>query len=250
MLGLAATRQLEMDKLQSRLASKENELTAALAEQDSNKRNHAMERAQLKKCEADLRLALASAAQAERARDDLRCEKDRLSRLHSQLAGELSLLRIKLGHTSMARVTDVASSLSTSSNSNASPSRRVLHASALGFEGEIPSFREISPASAYHASSIGSHVGAEDLSHQSASPLRDGDSTHGHRQDDVLEQIRRLVQQERRVEEKAQRRSGGLSTSGVKREGMLREETVGEARSERLLADGEETLLAAGSKVL
>ena len=85
---LAATRQLELDKLESRLASSSNELKSARAEHDLSKRNHAMERAQLKKCEADLRLASGNAAQAERARDEMRREKDRLSHVNSQLAGE------------------------------------------------------------------------------------------------------------------------------------------------------------------
>jgi peptidoglycan hydrolase CwlO-like protein len=86
--GLAATHQLELDKLQSRLTSSYNELKSARAEHDLCKRSHAMERAQLKKCEADLRLASGNAAQAERAHDEMRQEKDRLSRVNSQLAGE------------------------------------------------------------------------------------------------------------------------------------------------------------------
>lgn len=238
---------MELDKLQSRLLSKENELKSALSEQDLSKRNHAMERAQLKKCEADLRLALGSTAQAERARDDLRQEKDRLSRLNSQLAGELSLLRIKLGHSSSMHITHVASSLNASADSRSSPSR-ALHASALGFEGEIPSFREISPPSAYHASIIGSHVGAGDHSHMSASPLHDVGGAHGNRQEDVLEQIRKLVQQERRGEERAERRSGGLSTSRAEGEGILHEGTDRAAKLERLPAEAEEELIAAGSR--
>ena len=135
------------------------------------------------------------------------------------LAGELSALRIKLGNSSL---THLATSLNTSGNSNRSPSRRALHASALGLEGDIPSFREISPPSAYHASIIGSHVGAGDISNVSGSSGLDLECAYGHRQDDLLGQIRLLVQQERRGEEREGRISGTLSSRGA-REGAGRE---------------------------
>ena len=128
------------------------------------------------------------------------------------LAGELSALRIKLGHSSLTRLT---TSLNASGNSNTSPSRRALHASALGLEGDIPSFREISPPSAYHASIIGSHVGAGDISHVSASSELDLESAYGHRQDDdILGQIRLLVQQERRGKEREGQITGALTRPG------------------------------------
>ena len=88
-----------------------------------------------------------------------------MSRANGQLSGELRALWVKVGHSAISNAT--AATINASGASAAS--RKSLNASALGPEGDLPSFRDISreirnisPGSAYHASvTLGSRSGNE-----------------------------------------------------------------------------------------
>jgi len=160
-----AKQRLECDKLLKRVAGAEDQCKALHLECDSAKRALGLERAHLKKCQADLQVAEDKVMQAVRAKDELQQEKERLSRANGQLSGELRALWVKVGHAAISNAT--AATINASGASAAS--RKSLNASALGPEGDLPSFRDISreirnisPGSAYHASvTLGSRSGNE-----------------------------------------------------------------------------------------
>ena len=166
-----ATQQLECEKLRKRLAGVEEESKTVRSDYEAYKRIRSTQQAQINKLEADLCLAQGQAASALRLKDDLHGEKERLVRANTQLSGEVSSLRLKIGYAgSDNRSANAFNNLSISHQQIHSGysmlSRNKLSASALGVESELPSFsqaqiqQDLSPASAYHVSTD-SHLGNE-----------------------------------------------------------------------------------------
>jgi len=168
-----STQQLECDKLRKRLAGVEEESKTARSDYEAYKRIRSTQQAQINKLEADLCLAQGQAASALRMKDDLHGEKERLVRANTQLSGEVSSLRLKIGYAgSDNRSANAFNNLGTSISQQqihsgySMLSRNKLSASALGVESELPSFsqaqiqQDLSPASAYHVSTD-SHLGNE-----------------------------------------------------------------------------------------
>ena len=161
--GEAAKLEDECLNLRKRLEKTEAELHEARRESDMSKEYHAREKAQFQRCQAEMQIAESRIAHMMRTQEGIQKEKELLEKANAKLSDQLS---VRMGQAAITSqevefLGQQAGAFDANVVHEASVSRTSFHEAP---DSELPSFRGVSPASAYqaHASPIGN-----ELSHMS-----------------------------------------------------------------------------------